>query len=56
MQSSESLLSELNGSSREDLLLEVKRLGETNRDLCGYVDQLLAIVIERIPDVLERRA
>lgn len=49
----ESLAAELAGASRDELMAKVEKLGNDCRALRAYIDKLLAVVIERIPDILE---
>eukprot|EP00730_Choanoeca_flexa_P018149 TRINITY_DN8807_c0_g1_i4.p1 TRINITY_DN8807_c0_g1~~TRINITY_DN8807_c0_g1_i4.p1 ORF type:complete len:430 (+),score=120.74 TRINITY_DN8807_c0_g1_i4:199-1488(+) len=50
---SASLAAELNGASRDDLMDQVRKSAETNDALRAYVDRLLAVVIEKVPEILE---
>ena len=49
----DSLAAELNGASRDDLFERVQRQAETNDALRAYIDRLLAVVIEKVPEILE---
>eukprot|EP00051_Salpingoeca_urceolata_P011098 m.136972 g.136972 ORF g.136972 m.136972 type:complete len:455 (+) comp16985_c0_seq3:487-1851(+) len=51
----DSLAAELNEASRDDLLDNLRKLGDESQQLRGYIDTLLATVIDRIPDILEIR-
>lgn len=51
-----SLAAELNEASREELMDKVTKMADENSALKQYLDNLLAIVIDRIPDILEIKA
>ncbi len=51
----DSLAAELSAASKEEMMTKVKSMADTNNALSRYIDNLLAIVIDRIPDILEVR-
>eukprot|EP00045_Choanoeca_perplexa_P007626 m.69999 g.69999 ORF g.69999 m.69999 type:complete len:429 (-) comp14148_c0_seq1:46-1332(-) len=54
-ESGDSLAAELDGASRDDLMTQVRKSAETNDALRAYIDRLLAVVIEKVPEILEVR-
>jgi hypothetical protein len=53
LQTGDSLEAELNGASRDDLMEQVKKQVEVNDALRAYIDRVLAVVILKLPEVLE---
>jgi len=43
----------MNSASKDEVVEEVKKLADENAALRRYCDQLLATVIDRIPEILE---
>ncbi len=47
--------SEVFASNKEEILSEWRRVCDENRALRGYIDQLLAAVMQQAPHILERK-